>query len=112
MICAHSLCFSSKHLHDHRGRLFCSRHLVAILQEENDLLSRNLSNVQERSNSLITEARAARAETIEARLRMQREIDELERQLVRKTAELVAAKTTPLFNWPNVGDMLHDIAHG
>ena len=99
LLCKSAGCFASKLLQEFRGENYCSNHLAQILEEENQILYRNLTDVQTRCGSLFLEAQAARTETREVRAHMSREIRDLEKLLAKKTSEL-ANLGMPLPSWP------------
>lgn len=103
-LCKTNGCFASKSLQEFRGESYCPNHLAQKLEEENQVLYRNLTESQVRCNSLFHEAQVARAETNEVRTRMSREIRELEKLLAKKTSEL-ANLGMPLPSWPYATDL-------
>jgi hypothetical protein len=98
-LCKQTGCFASKALVEFRGETYCPSHLAQILEEENEILYRNLTEAQVRCGSLFLEAQKARAETCEVHTRMTREIRDLEKLLAKKTSEL-ANLGMPLPSWP------------
>jgi len=99
LLCKTTGCFTSKPLVEFRGESYCPKHLAQNLEEENQILYRNLTECQVRCNSLLLEAQNARQETKKVREHTSREIAELEKQLARKTSELAELKTPPVNSW-------------
>jgi hypothetical protein len=99
LLCKQTGCFTSKLLQEFRGETYCPIHLAQNLEEENEILYRNLTETQVRCGSLFLEAQTARSKTREVHVRMTREIRDLEKLLAKKTSEL-ANLGMPLPAWP------------